>query len=67
MVATNRFDDRSRPVEVRLEYLKRRRVLRLWPDRPALEPIEVHRSALLEAVDQSLAASHAEASQGGHV
>ena len=50
MVATNRFDDQSRPVQVRLEYLKRRKVLRLWSDEPAREPIEIHRAALLEAL-----------------
>ena len=35
---------------VRLEYVKRRRVLRLWTNERAGEPIEVQRDAVLEAL-----------------
>lgn len=54
MVATNRSDDDSLRSPVRLDYLRRRKVLRLWTSQPTDAPIEVPRAELLEALGEDL-------------
>jgi hypothetical protein len=49
-VVAERFEEEAEESQLRLQYLKRRKVLLVWPSERASEPIEVPRAAVLDAL-----------------